>query len=257
MKSFNFLFVLMSIPAAVFSQTSKDVDPGSKATKREAVKFYLKKTDLSRSFIKSYISLIPGRKDSIKANETIKQLIQSDQTVFSRLMRINLEWKLKIYLLSSLDFVSPVLNKSIDSAYYYYVRANYYGDSMMAKTARKLGFVWANAEGSEIVDWGKMNTFKWYSPKKIEQMHFMPDTLPIMDYSMKDSTVYYYKKAIEIDPGSFYYLADLLSFLFKLGEGRTIQEIVNSKLNKYTAKQKKLLEDYFAASYLLPEELTH
>ena len=66
---------------------------------------------------------------------------------------------------------------------------------------------------------------------------------------MLDSSVFYYKKAMEYDPGEFFYLADLLFCLSNFGEEKAIQQIITSKLNIYTGKEKAWLETCLARSY--------
>lgn len=246
------LFAIILIPATIFSQPPiKKEIYGSKENNREAINYYLKNTDLSRSFIKSYIKLISGHRDHIKANKLIKQLYNFNETVFYRFIRVRLEWEFKEHLmLAPLDSVKPLLKNKIDSAGYYYMLAIYFKDSMYERIARRFGYVKAINPVEEIVDWAKMKTIKWTATKIIEQSH--PGLLLSSSFRndrMLDSSVFYYKKAMGYDPGEFFYLADLLFYLSNFGEESALQQIITSKLNNYTGKKKAWLEAYLAGSY--------
>jgi hypothetical protein len=259
----SFLFALILIPAIIFSQPPiKKERDGSKENDRETINYYRKNTDLSRGFINSYVRLISGdrgyeKKDTLRADRLIKRLPLFIETVFYRLMRVRLEWEFKQHLLlSPLESVKPLLKTNIDSAQYYYMLAIYFKDSMYERWARHFGYSRINYQDHEIVDWAKIKKIKWADPKLIEQVtinSLIPSSF--RKDRMMDSSVFYYKKAMEYDPGEFFYLADLLFYLSNFGEEKAIQQIITSKLNNYTGKEKAWLKEYLARSYIKQKKI--
>lgn len=229
---------------------------GRKGNKREAIKYYKKNTDLPRNLIHSYVGLISDpqryeRKDTLKANKIINQLFQYNDNTFYRLMRVRLEWEFKQRLKPSLlDSARLLLKNNIDLAYYYYMLGNYFKDSMSERMARKFGFVRVTLDGNEIPDWRKIESFRLNFPGILISLHeyHMPSDDNRAEKNMMDSSIYYYKKAIDFAKTEFYYIKELLFLLNKHYQEATLQQIIKQYQNNYTSKEKKWLTALFAES---------
>lgn len=254
MKPLYFLIVVILIPITIFSQRYiKDDLYGNKEDRRGTIKYYKKNTDFSRGFINSYVRLLSGRRDIAKAIKQINQLYKLNETVFYRFMRIRLEWEFKEHLmLAPLDSVKSLLKNKSDSAGYYYMQGNYFQDSMLEKLARKFGFVKAVSHDNEVPDWSKIKSFRWNSPIIIESMHGDNTLLddPIVNNPMMDSSISYYKKAIEKDPAEFFYMKELVFFLNKHYQESALQQAIKQYQNNYPRREKKWLNALLTESLI-------
>jgi hypothetical protein len=252
MKFLTLLFAFIGISIAIFSQTKnkkKDIHEHRMSVQRAANYYLRKKLNSSPEFAVQYTSLFSGlqgykKKDTLLATRVINRLYLLNDILFYRLMRIRLEWEFKQHLVrSSLDSVGFLLKNNIDSAKYFYMLALYFRDSMMENLARRLGYVKATYDGSEIVDWRKLTSLKWGDRRVIEGPHeFLGPVEPNFKVGrFRDSSIFYYKKAIDNDPTEFHYLKEFLLFMSNLPENKDaeIQQVINSKLNNYTRKEKK------------------
>jgi hypothetical protein len=262
MKFLTLLFAFIGISLAIFSQTThkkKDIHEHRMNVRRAANYYLRKKLNPSPEFSVQYNSLFLGlqgyrKKDTLLAVEVINRLYQSNDILFYRLMRIRLEWEFKQrFAKSPLDSVQPLLKNNIDSAKYHYMLALYFQDSMTWKLARQTGYVRATREGNEVVDWGKVKRLKWPEAAEyisIDPLFLRPDDKTFSYFKVGrsgDSAIFYYKKAVDNDPTEFHYLKEFLVFMSNLPENKDaeMQQVINSKLNNYTGKEKKWVKKYF------------
>ena len=263
MNFLRLLFAFIAIPGVIFSQSALKERSlaGRSMSVRKAANYYLrKKINLSPEFSIQYSSLFSGlqrytMRDTIMATKIIKRLYQFNDILFYRLMRIRLEWEFKQHLVKSpLDSVCLLLKNNIDSAKYYYMLGLYFKDSMNEKLARHFGYVRATDGGNEITDWRKMKTLIWRDPKIIESITVDDLILNDSDSTQRyfkvdrprDSSIFYFRTAIDTDPTEFHYLKEFLLFMSNLPgkKDAEIQQVIISKLENYTDKEKKRLKKY-------------
>ena len=218
---------------------------------QKAINYYLKTIDLFPDFYTPYIELDSYLEDNDKAdtsiaNEFINRLYRVNDTVFYRLMRIRLEWEFKERLvLAPLDSVRVLLKDNIDSADYYSTLAIYFKDEMYSSAANTLGYLKSGSDGTEHIDWKKTETIRWDDPRT---MNKLTDDEKL--FVKKDSALFYYKKAVELDTTDAYYMQNLIFFLSGFGEDEDIQQILPAKLKYYPDEEKASLKVLLADSYL-------
>ncbi len=257
-------FALVFIPYAVFSQPilKSKKSPDAKVSVKKAANYYLKKRhNPSPGYSIYYSSLFSGlqkytKKDSLLANKVISRLYQFNDILFFRLMRIRLEWEFKQHLNKSpLDSLLSLCKNNIDSANYSFILGIYFEDCLYERIACKYGYVRALYDESEVVDWRKVRTFRFYDSKIWEQICIDKLILPIIDTVnssrpfLANTAIKYYAKSYELNNSAFYYIKELLIFLAKLGEEDEIQKIILSNMKNSTSKQKRWFKKCLKTSY--------
>jgi hypothetical protein len=273
MKFLILLFAFIAITCTIFPQTTfnKKAFSEHRMNVRKAANYYLrKKINPSPEFSVQYTSLFSGlqgytRRDTLLATKLINKLHRVDGILFYRLMRIRLEWEFKQHFARSpLDAVRSLLKNNIDSAKYHYMLSLYFQDSITEHLSRKYGFVRATYDGNEVVDRRKMKDLNWRDPKTVESIPFDDFILNVskdiqrnfkFDH-LRDSSILYYKMALDNDPTEFHYLKELILFLSNLSgiKDEEIQQVITSKMENYTDKEKKWLKKYLHSFYERPKK---
>ncbi len=257
MKFWYTIFTMLIIQCTVFSQkeSAEKYFPEAKYNFRKAAKYYLKKRTVPTPVItKEYASLFSDinnytDKDRLLCLKLINRIYQFDDILFFKLMRIRLEWNFGERIsYSPLYSVPEPFKKSTDSANYSLLLGIYFKDTLIERVARHMGYVKGVNPSVEIVDWKKMNTMKWAYPRGVMEQTDKYYNPPFIGKELRDSSFKYYKKAIELDSTQFYYIKEFLIYLYKFGEDIEIQQLIISKINNYTKKEKRWLEKLLAIS---------
>ena len=105
-----------------------------------------------------------------------------------------------------------------------------------------------------------MKSLKWRDPTIVESSHTdylksnhddylinipgRPRRRNLRFEPLRDSSILYYKMAIDHDPKEFHFLKDLILFMYNLPENKDeeLQQLIISKLQNYSTKEKKRLK---------------
>lgn len=251
----------MLFPLCLVSQSSNDVQAllKSKMTTQTSIAYYLKNTNLSRHFINRYIDLTKSFKkhdffkakkykgyrseDTLMAYKQIKRLNEAGQNAKHQLMRTRLEWDYKEHLQKTLlDSAMLKLRNYSDSASYFFTLGIYCKDSINEVIARRFGYVKSDNKGNELVDWEKMNNFK-FDGWVISDLSALPPTIDISIGDIRNSFILYFEKAIELDKKEFYYMIEMLVALIRLGDEETVQKKITEYKNGYSINEQKWLTE--------------
>lgn len=71
----------------------------------------------------------------------------------------------------------------------------------------------------------------------------------------EDSVIYYYRKAIDLNPTDIFYLQTLVNYLIDLGYDGEAQELMIQKMDKYEGEEKFLIKFLLSQSYIKTDNL--